>query len=194
MKVISTKWIEYNKGDEATPNYRARLVGREVAYDKRDDLYAATPPLESLRGILSICASRQGGQAPYRIMALDVARAYFYAPATRAIYIQIPAEDKLPGDEGSVAKLNLSFYGTRDAAKNWSQTYTAFLTKIGFKIGFGSTCNFSHKERGLALTVHGDDFTATGSDQNLEWLKTEFEKMFEIKTQILGPAKCRRMK
>ena len=40
----------------------------------------------------------------------------------------------------------------------------------------------------MALTVHGDDFTATGSDQNLEWLKTEFEKMFEIKTQILGPA------
>jgi hypothetical protein len=38
------------------------------------------------------------------------------------------------------------------------------------------------------LTVHGDDFTATGSDQNFEWLKTEFEKMFEIKTQNLGPA------
>ena len=66
-------------------------------------------------------------------MALDVARAYFYAPATRAIYIQIPAEDKLAGDEGFVAKLNFSVYGTRDAAKNWSQTYTAFLTKIGFK-------------------------------------------------------------
>ena len=75
MKVITTKWIDHNKGDEATPNYRARLVGREVAYDKRDDLYAATPPLESLRAILSLCASKQDGAAPYRVMALDVARA-----------------------------------------------------------------------------------------------------------------------
>ena len=28
MKVITTKWIDHNKGDEAVPNYRARLVGR----------------------------------------------------------------------------------------------------------------------------------------------------------------------
>ncbi len=27
MKVITTKWIDQNKGDEANPNYRARLVG-----------------------------------------------------------------------------------------------------------------------------------------------------------------------
>ena len=45
MKVITTKWIDHNKGDLEAPNYRARLVGREVAHDKRDDLYAATPPL-----------------------------------------------------------------------------------------------------------------------------------------------------
>ena len=77
MKVITTKWIDHNKGDLAAPNYRARLVGREVAHDKRDDLYAATPPLESLKAILALCASRQGGPRPSRIMALDVARAYF---------------------------------------------------------------------------------------------------------------------
>ena len=84
-------------------------MGREVAYDKRGDLYAPTPPLESLKVVLALCASRQGGSSPSRIMALDVVRAYFYEPATRAVYIQIPAEDRLPGDEGFVAKLNLSF-------------------------------------------------------------------------------------
>ena len=40
-------------------NYRARLVGREIAKEKRDDLYAATPPLESQRVLLSLCASSQ---------------------------------------------------------------------------------------------------------------------------------------
>ena len=45
MKIISTKWLDVNKGDEEANNYRARLVGREIAHDKRDDLFAATPPL-----------------------------------------------------------------------------------------------------------------------------------------------------
>ena len=44
MTVITTKWIDQNKGDSNNPNYRARLVGREIAYDKREDLFAATPP------------------------------------------------------------------------------------------------------------------------------------------------------
>ena len=28
MKVITTKWVDTNKGDKEEPNYRARLVGR----------------------------------------------------------------------------------------------------------------------------------------------------------------------
>ena len=44
MKVISTKWLDVNKGDSVNKNYRARLVGREIKRDKREDLFAATPP------------------------------------------------------------------------------------------------------------------------------------------------------
>eukprot|EP00973_Karenia_brevis_P036049 4973185-Karenia_brevis.AAC.1 len=54
-------------------------------------------------------------------MANDVKRAYFHAPATREIYIEIPEEDWEEGDEARVAKLNLSLYGTRDAAQNWAK-------------------------------------------------------------------------
>ena len=57
MKIISTKWIDTNKCDEKTPNLRARLIRCEYKKDKREDLFAATPPLESLRMIVSICAS-----------------------------------------------------------------------------------------------------------------------------------------
>ena len=77
MKIISTKWLDQNKGDNAAPNYRSRLVRCEFALEKWDDLFAATPLLESLRAILTICAGQQGGKDPHRIMALDVARAYF---------------------------------------------------------------------------------------------------------------------
>ena len=166
MHVISTKCLDVNKGDEASPNYRARLVGREIAREKRDDLSAATPPFESLKALFSLAASSQGRMEPYRVMAIDVKRAYFYAPATRPLFIQIPREDREVGDEGKVARLLLSIYGTRDAAMNWTAAYTNFALSIGFEKGKGCPCNF-YQKRGLAMTVHGDDFTSTGSTKNL---------------------------
>ena len=37
------------------------------------------------------------------------------------------------------------------------------------------------------MTVHGDDFAACGSDQDLAWLSQKFRDKFEVKVQILGP-------
>ena len=73
-KVITTKWRDINKGDQRDPNYRARLVGREIKTDSGLDLFAATPPLESLRVICSTCTSNQDRQGPCRIMSVDVRR------------------------------------------------------------------------------------------------------------------------
>ena len=124
MKIIPRKWLDQNKGDNASPNYRSRLVGLEFVRETRDDLFAATPSLTSLRAILAICAALQKRRQPHRFMALDMAMAYFYAPASRPVFIQIPAEDRLESDVGMVAQLNLILYGTMDAAKNWTATYT----------------------------------------------------------------------
>ena len=33
-KVITTRWFDVNKGDSANPNYRARLMGRELSRTK----------------------------------------------------------------------------------------------------------------------------------------------------------------
>ena len=55
---ISIRWIDINKGDVSNPNYRSRLVAREINTHKRDDSFAATPPLEALNVILSMTASQ----------------------------------------------------------------------------------------------------------------------------------------
>ena len=89
-KVITTRWIDTNKGDQEKPNYRARLVGREIKTDERPDLFAATPPLESLRYIVSKCASNQLGSKRFCILSSDIKRAYLYAKAVRPVYIEIP--------------------------------------------------------------------------------------------------------
>ena len=66
---ITVRWIDINKGDNEKPNYRSRLVARELNTHKRDDLFAATPPLEALKIILSMTASSNRGEV---IMVNDI--------------------------------------------------------------------------------------------------------------------------
>ena len=171
VRVITTKWIDTNKGSDSEPNYRSRLVARELNLSERPDLFAATLPLESLRYTISRCASAQNRQRPHRLMAIDLSRAYFYAESIRPVFIELPEEVRLPGDEGLVGRLNLSLYGTRDAAQSWSIEYTQTLRAAGFIVGKASPCNFRHATRDLIVTVHGDDFTSAGSEEDLVWLK-----------------------
>ena len=50
-----------NKGDAGNPDYRSRLVAKEIKRDKRDDLFAATPPLEALNLLMSMAMTEGVG-------------------------------------------------------------------------------------------------------------------------------------
>ena len=113
---ISVGWIDINKGDQAQPNYRSRMVAREINTHRREDLFAATPPLEALKLILSMATTGNKGEI---LMVNDINRAFFHARAKRDVYVQLPPEDIEPGDENKCGKLQYSMYGTRDAAQNW---------------------------------------------------------------------------
>ena len=188
-EIISTKWIDTHKGTKDSPTYRSRLAGRDIKKDKivRNDLYAATPPLEVIKLLIAKCATGQRSNRPLRIATVDVRRAYFYARVQRPIDVEIPAEDWKPGDEGKIAKLEMSLYGARDAATNWARAVEEALIGIGFKRGIASTCSYQHRARHVDLTVHGDDFIILGAAEDLTWAVRGIEKCFDIKTEMLGP-------
>ena len=117
-KIISTRWVDTDKGHRGNANYRSRLVARETKKDKRKDLFSATPTLETLKLLVADCAKGQRQAKLLRIGIFDVSRAYFYAPVTRPLFINIPDEDWEEGDEGLVCQLQISLCGTRDAAQN----------------------------------------------------------------------------
>ena len=52
---IGVRWVDINKGDEVHPEYRSRLVAQEIKTDKREDLFAATPPLEAKKLLFMMC-------------------------------------------------------------------------------------------------------------------------------------------
>ena len=144
------------------------LVGRELNFDERNDLLAPTPPLEAMKALISLCAKSEDGREPLRFAPIDIKRAYFYAPATRKMFIKLPAEDCLPGGEEMVGELKLSLYGTRDAAMIWAKQYTQHLNKIGFQKRRASACNFVHESRNIRLTCHGDDFIIVAPCKEIE--------------------------
>ena len=59
----------------------------------------------------------------------------------------------------------------------------------GFEVGQGSPCNFKHVQRQVSVTVHGDDFTSTGTEANLKRFEEGLARAFETKAKILGPEK-----
>ena len=125
-KPISVRWIDINKGGAASPRYRLRLVAKEYNNSKQPELFAATPPAEGLKLMLSKLAQ---GNGKTRLLYADVSRAYFYAPAVRPVYVALPAEYQDPSDPtDTCGELAGSMYGTRDAAFNWAEEYSSKLS------------------------------------------------------------------
>ena len=54
---IGVRWVDANIGDDDKPNYRSRFVAKDIRKRGEDAIFAPTPPLESLRAVLSLLAT-----------------------------------------------------------------------------------------------------------------------------------------
>ena len=92
---VGVRWVDRLKGEEV----RSRLVAQEFSSRDKDGLFAATPPLGAARSMVSMVASQgAGGPGGWKVMLLDVKKAFLYGDITRSVYIELPEED--PGREG----------------------------------------------------------------------------------------------
>ena len=189
---ISVRWVDVNKGDDLHPNYRSRLVARQLkATDASGKNYfAPAPPLEALRTVICMAMTKTGTHCPdwnpnsatrTQISLIDVKRAYFNAriddnePAT---FVELPQED--PDSESMCAQLLRHMYGTRGAADGWQEECSTLLVSLGFKQGDASPNVFRHPTRLITTSVHGDDFTSSGPANALDWLEAAVAEHYEI--------------
>ena len=185
-KVIKTRWIDINKGDDANPVYRSRFVAKEFNDGEAQGLFAGTPPLEALRYLLHDAATK--GSERKVVMINDVARAFFEARVRRKVCVEIPPEDLNSNDVGKdlVGLLNMSLYGTRDAAKNWQEEAADAMKSWDFAQGKYNPCLYYHREWQIGSLIHGDDFVSVGGYEQMKRFRKVLEKRFKIKTQIVG--------
>ena len=72
-------------------------------------------------------------------------------------------------------------YGSKDAGTIWEAFYVDALTSTGFLQGKSSPCAFWHPTLEISVVVHGDDFTALGTDSALDTYESELLKKFDLK-------------
>ncbi len=152
---MGVKRVDTNKGDEEKPEYRCRLVAKEIKKDKREDFFAATPPLEAKKMLFSFWASVPGTRLDFG----DAVRAYFHTGARRRVYVELSSEDSEEGKRGLLKK---AMHGARDVAQNWELEHTEMTTEAGFRQGSFSACLSYNEQKIVRAAANGEDFTALG--------------------------------
>ena len=185
---VSVKWVDTDKGTEV----RCRLVARDFkGKNEKDryDLFAATPPLEMKRMLMSKAVTRRyrgGARVIRKMMFIDARKSHLNPRCKEDVYIALPPE--VGAEVGKVGKFNFWLYGFRPAAQAWEEHYAERLVVEGFERGEGSAVSFWHRKKDFACAVHGDDFNFEGEEADLWWIRGLMKGWFEIKERrILGP-------
>ena len=85
-----------------------------------------------------------------------------------------------------VGRLELSMYGTMEAAAAWQAKIHEAVNKPGFVISKFNPCIFWHPIKNIEMMVHGDDFVSAGGEPELQWMRNMLESKFELKTSLIG--------
>eukprot|EP00959_Pyramimonas_sp_CCMP1952_P457952 9475807-Pyramimonas_sp.AAC.1 len=190
-KVIGTRWVDVNKGDEVDYQVRSRIVGKEIRHKGSVEQYfAAMPPLASLKMLLSIAVTTvlprkevvYAKKGQYVLQFLDVKKAHFWAMAERLLFVELPEEYKrkrgITGD--MVGKLLRSMYGMRDAASLWEKL-VATKMREGPRLSSGP-------ELPAHLLAPGQRHQDDAPRIDVDWLFKELNKEWTVKVEgIFGP-------
>ena len=139
-RIVSVKWVDTNKGTENKPEIRCRLVARDFrgADKDREDLFAATPPWELKKLLMSHAADRSNGKTR-KMLLIDVKKAHLNSECTEDVFIELPEE--VGAAQGKVGKLRRWLYGFRPAAA-WEAHYANKLEEVCFRRGLETPVSF----------------------------------------------------
>ena len=196
-RLIPMRWLDINKGDSETVNIRSRAVLQETR--RRSDLgpndiastFAAAPPLEGLRMMVSLAMSGQQGVPlkDRKVLAFyDVSRAHFHSPAKRLMFVKTLPEDTYI--RSGIAKMLKAMYGSRDAGRCWDDFSDTAMKALTFKAGDFCPCVYYSEELDAPCWRHGDDFVVLATRTVLAtFFESAQEHMILKHMGTLGPCK-----
>ena len=111
----SKRKMEDDLGDDQVQMETEEIAEVDKGLDRhRDDFFAATPPLEAVRAVLSMAATKSSNGPVKKVMMIDAKKAHLNPRCKEDVYIELPPE--VGADLGQCGKLNFWLYGFRKAA------------------------------------------------------------------------------
>ena len=194
-KVITCRWIDHNKGDADNVILRSRLVLQEtkkvssIAADDIGATFSATPPLESLRLLLSLAMSLDPMDPDDDLVFvfIDISRAHPHCDVLRDIYMELPKEAGYTRD--FVAHLQKCLYGARDAGQAFEFLIKDIMeTELDSTQGLFSPCHYYSRTRQERTWIHGDDFAMLMPRSRVTQFVDKLSARLIVKVRaVLGP-------
>ena len=179
-EVVDAKLVFDHKKDKDGKilRYKARLVARGFTQKhgvNYEETFAPTIRLDAMRIILAIAAKNE-----WKVHQMDAVAAFLAARLQEEIFMKVPTE--LQQYFGKYVQILKSLYGLKQAARMWYLLVSDFLKEIGFSPMAVDPTVFRHKESGVIIGVHVDDFMITGEDEvAIEKVKEQLKGRFEMK-------------
>ncbi|KAL0417021.1 UNVERIFIED_CONTAM: Retrovirus-related Pol polyprotein from transposon RE1 [Sesamum latifolium] len=186
---IGSRWVFKLKfhPNGSVARYKARLVAKGYNQIEGVDYFDSFSPVAksvTVRIYMSIAAAKS-----WPLFQLDINNAFLHGHLDEEVYMD-PPEGYTAAQPGQVCKLVCSFYGLKQASRQWNLELTGKLLDYGFTQSAHDNCLFLRRTMTdfIALLVYVDDILLTGtSEDSLNAVKRYLDKLFTIKD--LGSAK-----